>query len=36
MQCWDATLPCSPFKNDALALRVPGDLASGFTLAPAR
>jgi hypothetical protein len=36
MQCWDATLPCSPFKNDALALRVPGDLAAGFTVAPAR
>jgi hypothetical protein len=36
MQCWDATLPCSPFRNDALRLRVPGDLASGFTVAPAR
>jgi hypothetical protein len=36
MQCWDATLPCTPFRNDALALRVPGDLASGFTVAPVR
>jgi hypothetical protein len=36
MQCWDATLPCSPFENDALALRVPGDLASGFTVTPVR
>jgi hypothetical protein len=36
MQCWDATLPCSPFRNDALALRVPGDLGSGFTVTPAR
>lgn len=36
MQCWDAALPCSPFRNDALRLRVAGDLASGFTVAPAR
>lgn len=36
MQCWDAPLPCSPFKNDALRLRRPGDLAEGFTVAPTR
>lgn len=34
MQCWDAPLPCSPFRQDALRLRVPGDLGAGFTVAP--
>jgi hypothetical protein len=33
MQCWDAALPCSPFQNDALRLRTPGDLGAGFTVA---
>jgi hypothetical protein len=36
MQCWDAPLPCSPFKVDALRLRRPDDLAAGFTVAPPR
>ena len=36
MQCWEAALPCSPFHNDALRLRRPDDLASGFTVAPMR
>jgi hypothetical protein len=36
MQCWDAALPCSPFHDDRLRLRVADDLASGFTVAPAR
>jgi hypothetical protein len=36
MQCWDAPLPCSPFHNDRLRLRRRDDLASGFTVAPAR
>jgi len=29
-QCWDAPLPCSPYFNDTLRLRRPGDMASGF------
>ena len=29
-QCWDASIPCTPYFNDALRLRKPGVLASGF------
>jgi hypothetical protein len=36
MQCWDAPLPCTAFKNDHLRLRREGDLAAGFTVAPPR
>jgi hypothetical protein len=36
MQCWDAPLPCTPFKNERLRLRHPDDLGSGFTVAPMR
>ena len=36
MQCWDAPLPCSPFRNERLRLRQPADLGSGFTVAPLR
>jgi hypothetical protein len=36
MQCWNAELPCTPFDNDTLRLRHDGDLASGFTVRPAR
>jgi hypothetical protein len=31
-QCWDAPLPCTPYFNDSLRLRIPGKLASGFTV----
>jgi hypothetical protein len=31
-QCWDAPLPCTPYFNDRLRLRIPGNLASGFTV----
>ena len=30
-QCWDAPLPCTPYFNSGLRLRVPGKIASGFT-----
>jgi hypothetical protein len=29
-QCWDAPLPCTPYFNELLMLRVLGDLGSGF------
>jgi hypothetical protein len=29
-QCWDAALPCSPYFNDTLRLRRPGDMRGGF------
>ena len=29
-QCWDAPLPCTPYFNQDLRLRVPGDLGAGF------
>jgi hypothetical protein len=29
-QCWDAPLPCSPYFNDTLRLRRPGDMRGGF------
>jgi hypothetical protein len=29
-QCWDAPLPCSPYFNDTLRLRRPGDMKGGF------
>ena len=29
-QCWDAPLPCTPYFNDNLRLRIPGNLGSGF------
>ncbi len=29
-QCWDAPLPCTPYFNSDIRLRVPGKLASGF------
>ena len=32
-QCWDAPLPCTPCFNATLRLRIPGKLASGFTVA---
>jgi hypothetical protein len=31
-QCWDAPLPCTPYFNHNLRLRIPGKLASGFTV----
>jgi hypothetical protein len=31
-QCWDAPLPCTPYFNHSLRLRIPGKLASGFTV----
>lgn len=34
-QCWNATLPCTPYFSPALRLRNPASLASGFTIAPA-
>jgi hypothetical protein len=34
MQCWDAPLPCTAFRNDHLRLRREGDLRAGFTVAP--
>ena len=30
-QCWDAPLPCTPYFNSELRLRVPGKITSGFT-----
>jgi hypothetical protein len=36
MQCWDAPLPCTAFRNGQLRLRRPGDLGSGFTVVPPR
>ena len=32
-KCWDAPLPCTPYFNADLRLRIPGKLASGFTVA---
>ncbi len=32
MSCWNAPLPCTPYANQALRLRRPGDLASGFVV----
>jgi hypothetical protein len=29
-QCWDASIPCTPFFDDTLRLRRVGELASGF------
>jgi len=29
-QCWNAPLPCSPYFDDTLRLRQPGDLKQGF------
>lgn len=31
-QCWQIPLPCTPYTESNLALRVPGDMASGFRL----
>lgn len=31
-QCWDSPLPCTPDFNHSLRLRIPGKLASGFTV----
>lgn len=31
-RCGDAPLPCTPYFNENLRLRKPGDLASGFTV----
>lgn len=31
-QCWSAPLPCTPYFHDALRLRTPGSLRSGFSL----
>ena len=31
-QCWDAPLPCTPYFNPDLRLRIPGKLGSGFTV----
>lgn len=33
-QCWDAPLPCTPYFNEALRLRDPDHVASGFTVHP--
>jgi len=33
-QCWDAPLPCTPYFDENLRLRVPGDLSKGFTVKP--
>jgi hypothetical protein len=33
-QCWDAPLPCGPAVNSRLRLREPGNMRSGFVLAP--
>ena len=30
-QCWDAELPCTPYFNRTLRLRVPGDMRWGFS-----
>jgi hypothetical protein len=36
-QCWDAPLPCTPYFNPDLRLRIPGDIESGFVIdKPAR
>jgi len=32
--CWDGPLPCAPYFNENLRLRVCGDLSSGFTVLP--
>src|SRR5262245_12093872 len=32
--CWDSPLPCTPYFNPDLRLRIPGQLASGFTMLP--
>ncbi|MGH9418878.1 MAG: hypothetical protein ACRD3J_02800, partial [Thermoanaerobaculia bacterium] len=29
-QCWNAPLPCTPYFSANLALRVKGDMSSGF------
>jgi hypothetical protein len=29
-RCWDGPLPCTPYFNPHLRLRVPGELGSGF------
>jgi hypothetical protein len=29
-QCWDSPLPCTPYFNDSLSLRIPGNIRSGF------
>jgi hypothetical protein len=31
-QCWDSPLPCTPYFNPDIRLRIPGELASGFTV----
>lgn len=31
-QCWDCPVPCTPYPNDRLKLRVPGELGSGFMI----
>ncbi len=31
-QCWDSELPCTPYFNGLLKLRVDGDIASGFMM----
>ena len=33
-QCWDAPLPCTPYFREALRLRDPYDMASGFIVHP--
>jgi len=31
-QCWDQPVPCTPYPNDRLRLRVPGNLGYGFMI----
>jgi hypothetical protein len=31
-QCWNAPLPCTPYPNPKLRLRVQGDMSKGFTM----
>jgi hypothetical protein len=31
-QCWDSPIPCTPYFNPDLRLRIPGDLSSGFMI----
>ncbi len=31
-QCWDSPLPCTPYFKEALRLRNPDDMSSGFTV----
>jgi hypothetical protein len=31
-QCWDSPLPCTPYFNQRLRLRISGELASGFSV----